>query len=176
MLIRRGLSRSVPSYKRLATGRPNPSRETRFSGANGDRRKTCFPDKLTTSRIATHGLNHTLLNVLTIHTYSWCTTVLVPLGRRWHARGWWRCRGEPGRAPQTVQAYTLYRVSKHQIRRGRRAVRSLTSQGSAEPLCARIKSANREFLRGKLISDHGLFSSYESQRANNERRTGKIRF
>ena len=33
----------------------------------------------------------------------------------------------------------LYRVGTHQIRRGRRVARSSTSQGSAEPLCARIK-------------------------------------
>ena len=38
----------------------------------------------------------------------------------------------------------LYRVSKQQIRRGRREARSSTSQGSARPLCARIKDANRE--------------------------------
>ena len=37
----------------------------------------------------------------------------------------------------------------HQIRRGRRAARLLTSQGKAEPLCARIESANREVSEGK---------------------------
>ena len=31
-------------------GLPNPSRETRFSGANGDREKNIFPVQLTTSR------------------------------------------------------------------------------------------------------------------------------
>ena len=31
----------------------------------------------------------------------------------------------------------------------RRAARSLTSQGRAEPLCARIESANREVSEGK---------------------------
>ena len=30
-------------------------------------------------------------------------------------------------------------------------------------LCARIKGANRGFLRRKLVFDHGLFSSYESR-------------
>ena len=30
---------------------PNPSRETKFSGANGDREKFIFPAQLTTSRI-----------------------------------------------------------------------------------------------------------------------------
>ena len=43
----------------------------------------------------------------------------------------------------------LYRVGTHQIRRRRRAARSLTSQGRAEPLCARIESANREVSEGK---------------------------
>ena len=68
----------------------------------------------------------------------------------------------------------LYRVGTHQIRRRRRAARSSTSQGRAEPLCARIKGANRDVsnLRGKLMSDHGHFSFYESHK---ERRTGKIR-
>ena len=43
----------------------------------------------------------------------------------------------------------LYQVGTHQIRRRRRAARSLTSQGWAEPLCARIESANREVSEGK---------------------------
>ena len=38
----------------------------------------------------------------------------------------------------------LYRAGTHQIRRRRRAARSSTSQARAEPLCARIKSVNRE--------------------------------
>ena len=76
-------------------------------------------------------------------------------------------RGKPGMEQHHAQAYrgTIYRASKHQIRRGRREAPSSTSQGSAEPLCARIKGANREvpFLREKLISDHGRLSSYEGQ-------------
>ena len=32
-------------------GLPNPSRDTKFSGANGDREKTVFPVQLTTSWI-----------------------------------------------------------------------------------------------------------------------------
>ena len=36
-----------------------------------------------------------------------------------------------------------------QIRRRRREARSSTSQGRAEPLCARIKGANREVSEGK---------------------------
>ena len=42
-----------------------------------------------------------------------------------------------------------YRVGTHQIRRRRRAARSLTSQGRAEPLCARITGLNREVSEGK---------------------------
>ena len=66
----------------------------------------------------------------------------------------------------------LHRVGTHHIQRRRRAARSSTSQGRAEPLCARVKGANRRFLREKLMSDHGHFSSYEGHK---ERRTGKIR-
>ena len=51
----------------------------------------------------------------------------------------------------------------HQIRRGRGAARLSPSQRSAELLCARIKGADRRFLREKLVSDHGLFSSYVGQ-------------
>ena len=43
----------------------------------------------------------------------------------------------------------LYRVGTHQIRRRRRAARSSMSQGRAEPLCTRIKGANREVSEGK---------------------------
>ena len=42
----------------------------------------------------------------------------------------------------------LYRSGTHQIRRRRREARSSTSQGSAEPLCARIKGANQEVCKG----------------------------
>ena len=55
----------------------------------------------------------------------------------------------------------------HQIRQRWRGDRSLTSQGRAEPLCARIESANREVSERKAH-----FSSYEGHM---ERGTGKIR-
>ena len=42
-----------------------------------------------------------------------------------------------------------YRVGTHQIRRRRGADRSSTSQGRAEPLCARITGLNREVCEGK---------------------------
>ena len=76
---------------------------------------------------------------------------LVPFGRRWHARGRWHCRGKPGRAPQHAQAYrgTLYRVSKHQSRRGRRTAQSSTSHGSARARESKAQIGGA--LRGKLI-------------------------
>ena len=84
-----------------------------------------------------------------------------------------RVAREAGSTVVAESLVVLYRVSTHQIRRRRRAARSLTSQGRAEPLlCARIESTNREVSKGKLISDHGQFSSYEGLM---ERRTGKIR-
>ena len=43
----------------------------------------------------------------------------------------------------------LYRAGTHQIRRRRRAARSLTSQGRAETLCARITGLHREVSEGK---------------------------
>ena len=50
------------------TGRPNPFRETRFSGTNADREMFTFLVQLTTSRIGSHTrLIHTLLYLITIH-------------------------------------------------------------------------------------------------------------
>ena len=48
-------------------GLPNPSRETKFSGANADSEILFFPVQLTTSRIGNlTRLIHTLLYVMTI--------------------------------------------------------------------------------------------------------------
>ena len=49
--------------------------------------------------------------------------------------------GGTGEAGSTVaeSLVVLYRVGTHQIRRRRRETRSLTSQGRAGPLCAKIK-------------------------------------
>ena len=56
-------------------GRPNTSRETKFSGSNRDRNIFIFPVQLTTSRIGSlTRLIHTLLYVMTIHTYIECCT------------------------------------------------------------------------------------------------------
>ena len=52
-------------------GRPNPSRVTKFSGANGDREKFIFPVELTTSRVGNlTRLIHTMLQVMSIHTHA----------------------------------------------------------------------------------------------------------
>ena len=62
-----------PEYRKEqadGTGRLNPSRETKFSGTHGDRGMFIFPVQLTTSRIGNlTRLIHTLLYVMTIHTY-----------------------------------------------------------------------------------------------------------
>ena len=50
---------------------PNPSREIKFSGANGEREIFIFPVLLTTSKIGNlTRLILLLLYVMTIHTYS----------------------------------------------------------------------------------------------------------
>ena len=49
---------------------PNPSRETKFSGANADREILIFPAQLTTSRV----VNLTWL----IHTLAVCVTTYIP--------------------------------------------------------------------------------------------------
>ena len=56
---------------------------------------------------------------------------------------------EAGSTTVAESLVVLYQVGTHQIRRRRRAARSLTSQGRAELLCARIESANREVSEGK---------------------------
>ena len=79
-----------------------------------------------------------------------------------HARGRKHCRGEPGSALSGGCAPDSAK---------RRAARSSTCQGSAEPLCVRIKGANREVSDGKADVLHVFFSSYEG---HEEQRTGKI--
>ena len=62
-----------------------------------------------------------------------------------------RCGGtrEAGSTVVAGSLVALYRVGTHQIRRRRRETRSSTSQGTAEPPCARIKGVNREVSEGK---------------------------
>ena len=57
---------------------------------------------------------------------------LVPFGRWWHARGRENCRREPGGVP-------LGRYAPDSVKP--EGSWSSTSQGSAEPLCARVKGA-----------------------------------
>ena len=47
-------SLSVEIERGDAGRKPNPSRETKFSAANGDREKNIIPVQLTTSRIGNH--------------------------------------------------------------------------------------------------------------------------
>ena len=61
-----------PEYgdEQADAGLPNPSRETRFSGANADGEILIFPVQLTTSRIGNFTrLIHTLAICVTTHTY-----------------------------------------------------------------------------------------------------------
>ena len=61
-----------PEYgdEQADTGRLNPSRETKSSDTHGDRGIFISPVQLTTSRIGNlTRLIHTLLYVMTIHTY-----------------------------------------------------------------------------------------------------------
>ena len=83
--------------------------------------------------------------------YGWLRMVFP--GARLFRAPVWRPSGDGGtrEAGSTVakSLVALYRVGTHQIRRGWRPARSSTSQGSAEPLCARIKGANRRISEGK---------------------------
>ena len=90
-------------------------------------------------------------SVETRRRYGWLRTVL--LGARLF-RAPTRCPSGDGgtrEAGGTVaeSLVALYLVGTHQIRRGRRAARSSTSQRSAEPLCTRTKGANQEVSAGK---------------------------
>ena len=60
-------------------GTTDPSRETKFSGTYGDRGIFIFPVQLTTSRIGKNltRLIHTLLHVITIHTYIHINILLI---------------------------------------------------------------------------------------------------
>ena len=61
----------------------NPSRETKFSGAYGDRGIFIFPVQLTTSRIGNlTRLIHTLLYVMTIYIYIYILELYVHEGKR----------------------------------------------------------------------------------------------
>ena len=64
------------------TGGLNPSRETKFLGTHGDRGMFIFPVQLATSRIGNlTRLMHTLLYVMTIHTYIHITDMMFVIRR-----------------------------------------------------------------------------------------------
>ena len=65
---------------------------------------------------------------------------LVPFGRWRHARGRGHCRGEPVNALSGGYAPDSSRAEGRSI---------VNEQGSAEPLCARIKGAKQEVSEGK---------------------------
>ena len=91
------------------------------------------------------------LSVETRRQYGWLRMVF-PGARLFRAPiwcpsgGWRHARGREHCAESLV---VLYRVGTHQIRRKRGEARSSTSQGRAEPLCARITGLNREVSEGK---------------------------
>ena len=107
------------------------------------------------SRVAANWLpSRFSLSVETRRLYGWlaeddvprCPPLLssnfVPFGR---------CGGTREAGSTVAESLVvLYRVGKHQIRRRWRTARSSTSQGSAEPLCARTKGVNREVSEGKV--------------------------
>ena len=116
-------------------------------------------------------------SVETRRWYGWLRMVF-PGARLFRAPIWWPSGGINGgmrkaRSAVVESLVALYRVVRHQIRRGRREARSSTNQGSAEPLCVRIKGTNREVSEGK--ADLLTMGCFLPTRANKERRTGKIR-
>ena len=72
-----------------------------------------------------------------------------------HARGREHCRGEPGGALSGGYAPRLGEGGKQLDRR--------RARGMLNPCARESKARTGRFLRKKLISDHGLFSSYEGQ-------------
>ena len=92
--------------------------------------------------------------------------MVFPGARLFRAPIWCPSRGGGTREAGSTVVESLVALSSlgtPQNRLSRKAARSSTSQGSAGSLCARITSANREVYREKLISEHGLLCSYESQ-------------
>ena len=100
--------------------------------------------------------------------YGWLGMMVFQGARLFRTPIWCTSGGggtrEAGSTVVAESLVALYRVGTDQIWREWRAGRSSTSQGSAEPLCARINGTNREVSKRKYdLSDHGLFSSYEGR-------------
>ena len=90
--------------------------------------------------------------------------IWLPSGWWRHARGREHCRGEPGSSLSGGYAPDSAKAEGSSI---------FDESGEGLNPCAReSKARTGRFLREKLISDHGHFSSYEGRM---ERRTGKIR-
>ena len=92
------------------------------------------------------------LSVETRRRYGWLRMMVFPGVRLFRAPIWcpsggWRTREAGSTVAESL--VVLYRVGTHQIRRRRSAARSSTSQGRAEPLCARITGFNPEVSEGK---------------------------
>ena len=91
------------------------------------------------------------LSVETRRRYGWLKMVFP--GARLFRTPIWYPSGDGGtrEAGNTVaeSLVMLYLVGTHQNRLRWREARSSTSQGIAEPLCARIKGANRDVSEGK---------------------------
>ena len=82
-----------------------------------------------------------------------------------HARGREHCRGESGSSLLGGYAPGSAKTEGSSIVDER-------TRGGLNPCAQETKARIGRFVREKLMSDHGLFSSYEGP---NERRTGKIR-
>ena len=91
------------------------------------------------------------LSVETRRQYGWLRMVFSGVRLLELQFGGLREGGGTREAGSTVaeSLVVIYQMGTHQIRRRQRAARSLTSQGRAEPLCAKIESANREVSEGK---------------------------
>ena len=68
-----------PEYRdeQADTGLPNPSRETKFSGANGGRKIFIFPVQLTTSRIG--NLTRLILTLATCDDYTYIHDTIITI-------------------------------------------------------------------------------------------------
>ena len=86
-------------------------------------------------------------------------------GGKWHTENRRNCRGKPERAPQHVQACRglPYRMRKPQIWQGQSQFDCGRATGVLDPCARESKARTGRFRTGKLISDHGLFPSYEGQ-------------
>ena len=88
------------------------------------------------------------------HTTS-ASSTLMPLGSWDLNTGTWSTETESFRSARMARS----RQGTHQIRRRRRAARSLTSQGRAEPLCASTWSGERARFVGLFQGCTGLWTA-----------------